>query len=387
MRTSIRCRRMPLSLALFLVAAVSTPALAGAQNPLTRNNPLDPHADQIVCPLSEKQTRNSIAAFAKMAPTFTTQKRCFNCHGGIDPFANPTNHGGGTIDKKDADNCNGCHSNLPPRNDGKQAKWELPILPDHSFVNKDATTLCKMMKRAFVRGLDFEFHILDDNGKTNFQGMAFLGTRGLPDVEPDPIRGINLGQFFNQAKDWVEAMGGEFEGDEKCGCQPLRYAIQVYYSANVRIGGVLQTIATMGPVNIPITFHDDRSFEGEGTLPFTAAGVARGGAVACQGQSQGAMTIKVYGKATEEFEDNHMHIEGTNVTPTSGVTSEQCNAPPPFNKGIYPLQGGGKATLGFDVLGRVGDSAVDRVPLPGPGVKAILRVELVDLDSEPVNPN
>jgi len=365
-----------------ILAGLTAVAILGTA--LAQTNPLQKKSTSknAVCPLSESQTQKSIEAFAKMVPTLTEEPRCVNCHGGIDPFADPTKHGGGTEDPK-AD-CSQCHSEMPSKTSGVASKWRL-ALPEHSFVGKDATTLCKQMRSVFMQGADFVGHLIDDNGNSNFTETAFLGTRGLNQLgrslvdnyRDEPPQKITHGGLVNLGLDWVNAMGGEFEGDESCGCEPAHYAIRGYYEAKITIGTFVQEMATMGPVDIPITFHDDHSFEGEGTLSFSSAGTGRAAKVVCQGQSEGGMRVKVLGKAVEEFENNHMLLQVTNVSPLSGVVTERCNVRNPLDGGMYPLKGGDKAAFGFEIEGRVGDAQMTRVPLPAPGTIAILRVEVV----------
>jgi hypothetical protein len=373
-----------ISNALFVIGVLSGPSVVHAQIEFKPK----------VCPLSESQTQNSIAAYAKMVPTFTKQERCFNCHGGVNPFADPTNHGGGTISKKDEENCNECHGSLPQPEKAKNAKWTLPFLPEHSFVNRDAKSLCESMKKVLPTGKLFVGHIRNDNGGTDFNSVAFAGTRGLNEVgrilafkqpyRPEPIVGITHEQLLAQAQAWVDTMGGEFEGDERCGCEPVKQAIDVYYDARLVMGTMVQEFATMGPAKIPITFHDDRTFDGEGYFPFAAKGVVRAGPGECAGQSQGGMKIKVFGSAVEEFMNNHMLIEVTNLTPETGSTAEQCNFPP--YGGVFPLRGGDKASFGFSIVGLMGETSDTPVPLPAPGMIATLRVKVVDLNAGPGNP-
>lgn len=362
---------------IFLLSVLPSAVPLQAQNPFKKNPAMEPW-DRLVCPLSDAQQQKAIDAFAKMAPTFH-HDRCSNCHGGIDPFANPTDHVGGTRDRGEMDQggCNQCHDNLLKTQSGKGPKWELPVLPDHSFVGKDAKTLCEMQHKFFHRGADFEFHILNDNGKTDFQMIAFLGTRGLHDVMPKPIQGLTLGQFFDQAVAWVEAMGGDFQGDERCGCEPVHFAVRVTYLASFNVLGVVQGQTLMGPVDIPITFHDDKTYEGTGTLQLKGGDVAGG---VCVGQSQGTITIKVSGRANEEWEDNSMQINLTNTSPVSGSTAVQC----PYFSRVFGLKGGDKAAFGFNVSGKAGDFGIVPVPLPAPGMNANLRVDVKDLS--PVQP-
>jgi hypothetical protein len=353
-----------------------------AQNLPPQNNPLNPQTERLVCPLSPAQTQKSIDAFAKMVPTFTQEPRCVNCHGGIDPFADPAAHGGGTQDPKS--DCDDCHSDMPPKRGGAPSKWRLAN-PEHFFKGKDAKTLCKQMRGAFPQSVDFIGHLIDDNGNSKFTEVAFLGTRGLNEAgqalvkkyQPEPPKNITQGGLIDLAQDWIAAMGGEFQGDVSCGCEPAQYAVRAYYEAKISIGTVLQQATTMGPVDIPITFHDDHSFAGTGTFLINGAGRVQGGGGACISQSQGSMLIQVSGNAIEEWKNNRMHIEATNLTPTSGATEVQC----PQRGANAPLLGGDKAAFGFDLTGRIGEAAMTRVPLPAPGTIAILRVEVVQQDA------
>lgn len=377
MTSTPRYRRAPqiLTLALFLVGALNYSLIACAQE-----MQLVPR----VCPLSPSQTQNAIAAYAKMFPTFTQQPRCVNCHGGVNPFSDE--HAGGPRAKGEQDatpGCNECHSNLPSKANGSPGKWTLPILPDHSFVNRTAKSLCESMKKVSPTGKHFEGHIDNDNGGTNFNLVAFEGTRGLneegqalafdkPSYTPHPIVGITHDELKAQAKAWVDAMGGEFEGDERCGCEPVHQAIRLFYVAKTSLMGVVQEVGIMGPVDIPITFHDDRTFEGQGPFPFRAGGADR----ACVSQSQGQMIIKVTGSAEEKTSEHKMHFDVMEVTPTAGGTAVQC---PMYSGGSF-LRGGNLPPPQFDMLGAVGEEKRRIVPLPTPVVDASLCAKVIDLD-------
>ena len=121
-----------------LAFAALVSILLPARVVLAQLNPLEKQttSQKAVCPLSEEQVQKSIDAFAKIVPTLTQEPRCLNCHGGVDPFANPTNHAGGTVKQEppqpDPDNpgkflnaCAECHSEMPPKNDGSASQWRL----------------------------------------------------------------------------------------------------------------------------------------------------------------------------------------------------------------------------------------------------------------------
>src|SRR5262249_25514413 len=61
-------------------------------------------------------------------------------------------------------------------------------------------------------------------GGNNFAQTAFNGDRGLdPDQYSDAVPrqppSISKEAFFKLGQDWINAMGGKFQGDESCGCE------------------------------------------------------------------------------------------------------------------------------------------------------------------------
>jgi len=378
----------PLTLAwspasLVLTAAVLIPAAAPAQiNPLDKQST----SKNAVCPLSDEQVQKSIDAFAKIVPTLTQEPRCVNCHGGVDPFARPTTHGGGTLKHEppepDPDNpgrflnpCAECHSEMPPKRNGSESQWRLAN-PEHFFKGKDAKALCKQMRDVFKQGADFVGHLIDDNGNSKFTEVAFLGTRGLNDVgqaladdpTPRPPQRITQGGLINLANDWISAMGGEFKGDIDCGCEPSHYAVRVTYDQIINTP-MFHGTKKMGPVDIPIKFHDDGSFEGEQTVYIN--GDAMG--YVCTGQSRAAMTLRVHGTATEEWQKNQMHLEMESGSPLRGTASAQC----PNISRTGAFAGGSQATLEKDMEGRLGDSMMAKPSTGFPGIDTVILAEIV----------
>jgi hypothetical protein len=200
------------------------------------------------CPLSDSQTRKSIDAFAKLAAFITHEPRCVNCHGGVNPYMegvglDPENpaaapsiveHEAGKQfhEQKgliDIECTNQCHSAMAPKTDGSKSRWFLPA-EFHSFIDKDATTLCKQFKQSTGSAKEFIGHLTDDNGGDSFVKTAFNGDRGLSEAARKDyhveIQKPSLnGKEFKQAElvklgqDWVDAMGGAFKGDPGCGCE------------------------------------------------------------------------------------------------------------------------------------------------------------------------
>src|SRR5262249_9468676 len=144
-----------------------------------------------VCPLSESQTQKSIDAFDKIAAFLTSEQRCFNFHGGVNPFIEGTGsdpedpnappskfeHGGGKVFRegaKSADGqpvietgCNECHNNRAPRRDGSKSVW-MTAPAFLSFVDKDAPTLCRQIRRSIRTAKELIETLKDDHGGNNF---------------------------------------------------------------------------------------------------------------------------------------------------------------------------------------------------------------------------
>ena len=370
---------------LLLLAAFVSQIAAHAQTRTPANRPPNPQADRLVCPLSESQTQNAIAAFAKLAASFTEEDRCGNCHGGVNPYSENGHHAGGAQEKG---KCQQCHSNLPG--------WDVPA-PEMFFMDgyhkpRTGAVICKQMRRFFPRAESFLKHIAENTGPVDFSGMAFLGTRGLNELgqalafsqpyRPEPPS-IPLSEMAQRAQAWVSAMGGEFEGDTRCGCEPVHQAIRtLYVTESIGMGGVIREVGTVGPIDIPLNFHDDRSFKEQGTLPFLAADLVQEGRGGCRDESQGPMKIELSGSAIEEASNNHMHIEAANATPVTVAAAEQCNN---ALFGSNGPKGGDKGNLKYDLRGRVGEIGNARFPLAGSGKIGILRVRIVDLVSQPAN--
>jgi hypothetical protein len=190
----------------------------------------------------EKQLK-SIRAFAPIHKFVMNEPRCVNCHGGVNPHLDEPGvdpdspnevpstvaHGPGAIDRfvqPDADgvrrtmevSCTGCHDAMVPKRDGSPSRW-FTAPPFLAFLNKDAPTLCKQFKRATGSADRFIGHLEDDNGGNAFTKTAFLGNRGIADLAPVPPS-ISQAQLISLGHEWIDAMGGQFKGDESCGCEP-----------------------------------------------------------------------------------------------------------------------------------------------------------------------
>ena len=335
----------------------------------------------LVCPLSDSQTQKAIDAFAKLVPTFTQEPRCVNCHGGVDPFANPTSHGGGTVDP--VADCDTCHSEMPAKTGGQASKWRLANR-EHFFLGKNAPTLCKQMKSAFQKGSQFIGHLIDDNGNSKFTEVAFLGTRGLNEAGRDlvdnykaaPPSKITHGGLIDFGQKWIDAMGGEFQGDESCGCEPAHYAIRI--SDDTRISFLMAHGETViAPTDIPITFHDDGTFEGQATMQMQGNSVA-GWMPVCYGQSSASIVLKASGQAKEQWDESRMTLRIENVSPVSGRGSATCPSVPA--SASAPMNGQTQhRMLDFEMQGRVDESGLYTILLPMNVGQAQIRAQIVKL--------
>lgn len=347
-----------------------------------------------VCPLSDEQTRASIEAFAKIASFMTHEKRCVNCHGGVnphiagigpdpdDPDAPPSleEHGGGgrpreynekTGERLIPIGCKDCHNNMAPKRDGSPSRWMTApnIL---AFVGKDATALCKQIRRQSGDAEEFMNHLYDDNGGDNFAGTAFKGDRGLDHETREQYDvliekpSISHADLLKLGQNWIDAMGGEFKGDTECGCVPTHYAIRLTTHVETRIGPSFSTGGMK--VDIPITFANDGSFTGQGV----ANGQSAGRIVVCQGQSTGNVVVKASGSAIETPEKHSMHLqldEGSPVKITAGVTclgSSASGTTSQWGRQIPP----------FDLKGLVGE-AIDKPFTQIPGMISNMHLEIM----------
>jgi hypothetical protein len=107
---------------------------------------------------------------------------------------------------------------MAPKRDGSKSRW-FTAPGFLSFLNKDAVALCKQFKRATGSADEFIGHVIDDNGADAFTKTAFLGNRGVDGLAPIPPS-ISHAALIRMSRDWIEAMGGRFQGDEACGCEP-----------------------------------------------------------------------------------------------------------------------------------------------------------------------
>lgn len=320
------------------------------------------HGQNFVCSLSDRQEREAPVAFEKLMPLFMT-KRCFNCHGGINPFVAMT-----MGDQSKKLERRGTHPDLfdgedkvvldpdGTENFGKTFKacvtchdagafaagtWHLaPFQPDKQFaiggsgIAKAPIDLCKQVKvRGRVPGAaGFIGHMTDDNGNTAapFLETAFGGKMALDPSQtdtaadklkdeggyPSPITVMTRGQALQLAKDWVADMGGKFRQPEDCGCKEHHYALRLSafghllmpgFTFNVRFSGQGTTLP-----EIPLKFQDDGSLSGEVMATPMTDNQGSFPLVSCTGERNNEIKIVVKGSWAD-------------ITPSS---QEPTGAPP-----------------------------------------------------------
>ena len=231
-----RAKRIALALAISLLSAL----LAHSKLPPAA---LAQSTDDSECPLSDEQAQKSVEAFNKIAQVFTGEPRCVNCHGAVNPFglAAFKTHRGGRFSPKmkmapDPDTgepeisldltatfqqCPVCHDAFP-------GTWAVAP-PNLSFVGKDAFTLCTQQRDRFSDARDFINHIETDADPSNpFVQEAFTGRMGLNIIGrslakkyPAPPEGVTHQDLIQMAHDWVDALGGKFQGGRTCGCTTI----------------------------------------------------------------------------------------------------------------------------------------------------------------------
>lgn len=330
-----------LAFLLLMMAGISQARAAGQSSQKSRD------VSEMMCTISDHQLEDAMKAFEKMMPTFQ-HPRCANCHGGVNPFQANTDHAGGKFDvvlgpegdlMYDATfaGCQGCHSGLKG--------WEVPPA-DLAFVGKDAVELCKQMKTGNAD--DFMDHITRDRGKTPFIETGFTGMRGLGEAgieyyealndkkpTPEPPPGSHSA-LIDQAKAWVEALGGEFPGDTSCGCEPQQYALQVDESlmgAFQQNGSKLEWKGS-STVQIPIKFNDDGTFTGEATSQRKIDATLTS-KISCSGTATPEVKWQVNGKLVKVEDPNDPLADPRSVLQfsvrfTPSPASVDCGLPVPL---------------------------------------------------------
>lgn len=334
-----------------------------------------PNSAQYVCPLSDDQTQKAIAKWASVASAFSGEDRCANCHGGVDAFSENGHHAGGARDNRFGSRkpCQECHGGLP----GWNTPSEEMFFVDGYHQPRKASIICKQIRRFHHTGESFVMHIkTNTDALADFNSAAFAGTRGLNDygkmfAYTDPYRdlkpSISREEMTKRAEDFVEAMGGEFKGDESCGCEPQHYAVRVSYDQEINL--VARGTKTMGPIDIPITFQDDGSYQGEQTIFINGNAVA----LQCTSASLATMVLRVTGNVREDPKNHRMHLQLESGSPLRGNASAVC----PYASKTGSFAANSQSTLERELTGTVGETALFQFGSPGMPINTMVFAKIV----------
>jgi hypothetical protein len=375
--------------ALVLASCIAMRLLAQPPNAQDEDStPTEP-----MCPLSEDQTKNAIAAFAELSPIFR-EPRCKNCHGAVLPFNNPATHGADPPIEEGTD-CDGCHNELKDWSLAPGSMFFVNRTSVFSYTSKSDEELCKQM-RDFpnaVGGGSFMGHMKNDNGNTQFIAAAFLGRKGMSDpdsVDPPSNRGWTREKMVSLSQSWVDAMGGRFHGERSCGCKPAHYALRLDYSVLFNLQGLpglsgeyqQQTVGQNShSVDIPLEGKSPDYFEGEGVMTLKGSGQVNAPFGTCTGQSQHSFLIRATAQIVEGDEESlgstnkmHVKLECSDMHTTSSGT---C----PYGGGSESNVGPCKDPIELDFNPTLLDRPQSKVyPMPLPGSQATLTATLVKRD-------
>jgi hypothetical protein len=374
-----------------------------------------------VCTLSDEQTRKAIDAFARLMPVFH-HDRCANCHNKIDPFE-PRGH----VDIREAlqalrdrnlldtvrhdtsvsldvahaaitryldgepltpaqrvefmfsNACSVCHDPPPGRD-----SWRMPP-PTDSFHDKAAEELCRHIHTNDLTKTpaSFEKHMREDG----FVGVAFAGTRGLNGVgigvyeestgafyADKPILSPSHGAMVAIVREWLDAQRNEFSRNAACGCRPFRYALtyEAEMTTAMAARGGSVTGSARGRTKVPLSFADDGTFSGGGSMTLPSSTLMNmGPAGKCTMQSETLMAVRLRGHVTET---GRMVVTGVNeLAPTTIAVACQTERAP-FSYGV-PM-GGQTVPVDFELDAQVG--AQIRKEHGGSGVRLRTEIELIE---------
>jgi hypothetical protein len=141
--------------------------------------------------------------FQSIAQVFT-DPRCYNCHGGTDPFSG-LNHGGG-VTPRDNETCISCHVDAAKygfvtASDGStQRVWRMAPEPLH-IAGKSEAEICGMLHNFEALDTASVHRVADHVAVSKMVLLAFEGKRAGASVNIDPPPGT-LTDLVQQARDW-----------------------------------------------------------------------------------------------------------------------------------------------------------------------------------------
>jgi hypothetical protein len=349
-----------------------------------------------VCPLSESQTKNSIQAFETLSPIFR-EPRCFNCHGGVNPFEKTPKHpvtlkDYGPDDARTLEECPTCH--------GAFEGWQLPN-PDSFFAGRSTSQICNHIKSRFGDNADtFIGHMRnDESGPAPFIDVAYAGTMGLnadgqdqvigtwpapPPTMPRPV-------MLQLSKDWVKAMGGKFHNPSECGCVELEYKLRLRLSglwhAQPPLTGSFvfaKDVPEAEQPIIPIHFADDGSISGEATVHIAGINAVQAPNIACAGNRSDLVRAELKG----QWRDAQQPADAMQPTPPpkielqvglnriAGQGTETCTAAGRTGT-ENSNQSGGAFSFKYGLDAAVGATQTVPWSIPLPGFEGSAQVTLI----------
>lgn len=322
--------------------------------------------DRRLCTLDRHQQQQSIDAYANIHPVFV-DRRCINCHGGVNPLVAKGGHLGGVIPKEESQQCAGCHNRA-------RAPWQLA---KSVFVGKSPSDLCECFQRTMTTE-EFLQHASDD--ALGFIAVAFAGTRGLNGAgeaeyeevtgkvfRPEPVKASTFDVFEKNAHAWVAALGS-FQKPPGCGCRPLRYQLVMKHSVNWD-ERIAKTHHDAKAVDAEVVFDlvvSNGLFAAEATVPRTLTQNVGAPGAACKSTAEWTETWDVNGEFVRDGAAARITLTTERATPLSGFIT--CVTPKrtvtvPVPPGTTGSQGG---TVEFEMPARIDEPKSIEFQLPGP---------------------
>lgn len=324
-------------------AALASPAAARPRHLVAGSAPS--------CPLSLVEQIKSVKAFAKMMPVFR-HPRCINCHGGVNPFVEEEagGHRGGAMEPPppfNAEQCQDCHDQLKG--------WDTPGTPLF-FTGKSDEALCMQMKEFNENAHGFVEHIRHDHGNIQFIAAGFKGDRALDaqsladyDVEVEKPPGTQE-QLTEKARNWVNAMGGEFVGSPECGC--VKPKVELTISSEWKGTDGSKTVTAEVQATVELTADSSGLvFSGEGPLRHGRYTVPTLGCRVVMSPAGGVLDVN---EARFDVADDQRMTISLALEPThsGGTMTYHCPKVRPITMPIMPWAGNWKLVHQPDLIGR-----------------------------------
>jgi hypothetical protein len=220
-----------------------------------------------------------------------------------------------------------------------------------------------------------------------FIKVAFAGTRGLNGVGIDayedstgasyadkPILSPSHGAMVGIVREWLAAQRNAYSRNTACGCRPFRYSLtyEAEMTTAMAARGGSFSGSSRGRTKVPLSFADDGTFSGSGSMTLSSTSVMNmGPAGSCTMRSEVLMAVRLRGHVNET---DRMVVTGVNeLAPTTMAIACQTERGP-FSYGV-PM-GGQTVPVNFELDAEVG--AKIRKEHGGSGVRLVSEIELVE---------